>query len=223
MNNYFFLISIELANIFNFLMFAASLFYCFRTINPSYLRTFPLYCLGNILTETIVILQSKPYFQIGISNYFFYNLFTVFELVYLSWFFTRLIRSGIAKKIVWSLNGIFFIHFFYFISSSGIQARDNLGYLIEAIFLIFPCLVFFRELFTHPDSVNLTREPSFWIVTAFLFYFSLSVPTILFNVYLRTHSMYWLSNSIYSINNYAQILSNILIIKGFRCRIKQPY
>ena len=223
MNSYVFLISLYLANIFNFLMFAASVFYCYRPINPSYLRTFPIYCLANILTETIVMLQDKGYFTTGVNNYFFYNIFTLFELVYLSWFFTRLIRSGIAKKIVWSLNGVFFIHFFYFIASGRIQVRDASGYLIDSIILILPCLVYFRELFTHPQSGNITREPSFWIITAFLFYFSLGVPTILLNTYFKSHRMYWLSNSIYSINNYAQILSNILIIKGFRCRIKQPY
>lgn len=60
-----------------------SVFFCFRIYNPAYLRSFPVYCLIDAVTEVVWALFDR-------AKEVAYFSFTFFELLYFSYFLSFL-------------------------------------------------------------------------------------------------------------------------------------
>ena len=209
----------------NIILWVFSLLFCFRSYNPPYLRFFPIYPTACLATEAIMMSFT------GFRNFFSnnhtvtiipYNFFTLFELLFFSYFFTKIIDSKKAKTLVLSMAAFFLILFILLVLKYGANNRGSGPMsLLESIILVIPCFIYFRELFKRPRTFDLTKEPSFWIVTATLFYFSIMIPVLLFIYYFGKCNMPNVCCGIYSFNNYSNIITNVLYIKGFTCRIKK--
>lgn len=91
----------------------------------------------------------------------------------------------------------------------------------EPVILIIPCFTYFKEIFSRQEIGQLDREPSFWMVTGILFYFLLAIPTIWFTGFYVHEGMFSTASAVYSINNYSQIITYILFIKGMTCAKKK--
>ena len=192
-----------------------SLAFCYRDFNPKYLRTFPLFCIIEFCADTILnlYLADEP-IRTTINN-----LLTLVELTYLCYFLTRLIQSRISKRIIWGLVILFCVLFFKQLSRHGI-IKGYLEYEVaESLILIIPCMAFLKEVFTSQFKIDLAREPSFWIVTGVLFYFTFSIPFVLCRAYFAMKGE--LTVDFQMINSFSVIVSNILYIKGCTCRIKK--
>jgi len=220
-----YVISIIVGLFSNIVIWVFSLLFCFRSYNPSYLRAFPLYATLALGTEAIVMsftgfrhFFSGDYAPTNIP----YNFFTLFELIFFSYFFTKVIISKKAKTLVLSMCAFFSIVFLILLLKYGANNRGGGPMtLLESIILVIPCFIYFRELFKRPRTFNLAKEPSFWIVTAILFSFSIMIPIMLFVFYFGKCNMPNVCCGIYSFNNYSNIITNVVFIKGFTCRIKK--
>ena len=65
-----------------------------------------------------------------------------------------LVYIGILIFIGIKRNHVFFIYPFF---------------LVESLFLVIPCLLYFYELFIHIHPEPLKNQPSFWVITGILF------------------------------------------------------
>lgn len=202
--------------LFSLVLLLLSRRYCLRPYNPSYMKTFPIYTAVNVLAELTAILCPS---QKKIT----YSLFTLFELLYLTWFLTRLIQSGRKRRLIWRLTSLSLLLNTYTLIKQGIDFTMAIALLQECVILIIPCLLYLREIFVLPPTLNLFREPAFWMVTGFLFYFTTLIPTLLFSGYFAHLKMQDLADATYSVNNYVQICIYFLFINAMICRRKISY
>ncbi len=209
-------ISNILQDIFSVVLLLFSLFYCFRKYNPVYMRSLPIYSIGNVLANFFnrFYPDTRPVVNI---------IFTAFELVYFVYFLTRVIKSGTVKKLVWVLTGLFLSNDIYHVAKKDFKENLGLPEVYECIILIIPCMVYFREILLKPKIAELRKEPSFWMVTGILFYFFLLIPTLFISSYFQYKKMDDVAEAFYSVNNYSQLISYILFIKAMRCRRKEPF
>ncbi len=194
-----------------------SISYCYRDMNPKYLRTFPIFCLFELCADLILILFGMN----SVAGNITANLLTLCELAYLSYFLNQLIQSGVTKKIMGVLIILFYIHFSTRIVTYGIGHYYEDEVFGESLILIIPSLVFLKEIFSREFKSDLSREPAFWIVTGILFYFTTIIPLILCRAYFALKGMWELREDISVINNFSTIVSNVLFIKGCTCRMKK--
>jgi hypothetical protein len=196
---------------FEIVLLVLSLLFCFRNYNPGYMKSFPIYCFGNVLAEVVMKLYPSKVTIV-------FNLFTVFELLYFSYFLTRLIESHRIIRVVWILDGLLIGYLLYYLLMKEIAHVAEWAVIFESFILIIPCLVYFREVFSTPKVLDLRREPSFWMVTGIAFYFFLLIPTLLFSSYYLKMKMRDVCSSLYSVTNFSQVFSYVLFIKAMTCR-----
>ncbi|HVU97717.1 MAG TPA: hypothetical protein VHE34_20980 [Puia sp.] len=210
----------------NFLALAIGVACCYRNRNPSYVRIFPVYLFVSVAIELLVnefvsrLFHFKPFgdYQDVASNAI-YNLYTPFELFIFSWFLLRIIRSVLIKRLlVVSVvaYGLFFITYSW---RFGIGSQLNtVAILLESAVIIIPCLIWYWELFSRNESLDLMKEPAFWLVTGIFFYLATIIPFFIGSIYLTNHGFLKVTAGLFSINNFTLVVTYILFIKGFTCR-----
>lgn len=190
-------------------LFTVSVYYCWRQDSPKFIRTFPVYCFINLIVEVL------EYINPAMRN-LYYECFTIFELYYFSFFLGRLIDSVFIKYLVYILD-FYFLSFLIVISILRMNNWGNVSVIFESFILIIPCLVYFKEMFKKLRIIEPKHDPSFWMVSGIMIYFFTLIPTVWFSGYYSSINRLDISYSIYSINNYAQIISSIVFIKGMSC------
>lgn len=209
--------------------FIISMLYCHRKFNPSYLRIFTMYLFVSVALETVAntlwgsLFNFYPFGSHQVqATYTIYNLFTFFELCIFAWFLMQVIRSSLVKRLLIVLVILFTVSYFLYYLKTGLGEQLNLvSVVMESTIIIIPCLTYFLELFTNQEPVELLKEPSFWLVTGIFFYLATIIPLCVTSGYMNSHGLKNAADILYSINNLALIVTYLLFIKGFTCRVKK--
>ncbi len=159
-------------------IFAAIAFLASLTIfrgrkNPRYLKTFSFFLLINLITDTISAIQDAKV----INNLLFVNLVTVFDVSFYCYFIREIVRSKTAKRIL--LYCLIIYPAIFLINTLLIQGSvvfHSMTYALGCLLIVLSCIYYFWELFQQPDSVNLSRQPAFWISSGLLFYYACTFP-----------------------------------------------
>ena len=191
-----------------------SVIYCWRPFNPRYMRSFPIYTVVNA-GENLVTLLIRWLIVPAQS------IFTLFEMLYFSYFLATIIARKKSRYLIWVSALGFTVFYLYLMARELAMIEAPLLAVIEAFLLCAGCLLYFREMMMQPQLTNLARTPSFWMTMGILFYFSLLVPTMFFSGYYQVRKEHDRSLTVYSINNYAQVINAALFIKGMTC-LKKP-
>lgn len=146
------------------------------------------------------------------------------ELLVYSNFFVQVLTSKTIKRailincIVFSIIVIiYFVSRFNFITERSGYVSYLIG-VVEFIFLIIPCLFYYRQLLVKPYSIRLLERPSFWIVTGIFFFSLVSVPFYLINKYL-TEIEQVSANALTAALFYTPFTLNfIFLTKAFLCK-----
>jgi len=213
----------------NIVTLLIGVFYCYRSQNPSYMRIFPVYLFISAAVEffadadILTLFRYRPF-----GNYHdyvasaIYNLYTPFELFIFAWFLLRIIRSAMIKRLVIGLLTLYCLFFIIYSVRLDIRKNSNMiSIILENVIIIIPCLTWYRELFTRSEPVNLYREPAFWLVTGIFFYLATVTPFYVASIYLISHRLRGLFETFSSINNISLMITYMLFIKGFTCRIRR--
>ncbi|HVU53708.1 MAG TPA: hypothetical protein VHD83_01580 [Puia sp.] len=214
--------------IINLVAFIIAVCYCYRSLNPSYLRIFPLYLFVSIAVELLVnsylrIFGIQPFgSRQDYARTAIYNLYTPFELFAFAWFLFRIIQSPQIKRLLIASLMLFCLFFIIYSLQTDIGKTLNvIAIVLESLIIIIPCLTWYRELFTRNEPVNLLKEPSFWLVTGIFFYLATIIPFYVTSFYLNSHGLLGVAKSLSSINNFSLVITYMLFIKGFTCRIRR--
>ncbi|HEV2479533.1 MAG TPA: hypothetical protein VGS79_07705 [Puia sp.] len=159
-------------------IFAAIAFLTSLTIfrgkeNPRYLKAFSLFLLVNLITDTISAIQDAKV----INNLLFVNLVTVFDVSFYCYFIREIVRSKAVKKIL--LYCLIIYPAVFLVNTLLIQGSvvfHSMTYALGCLLIVLSCVYYFWELFQQPDSVNLSRQPAFWISSGLLFYYACTFP-----------------------------------------------
>jgi hypothetical protein len=158
--------------------FAAIAFVASLTIfkdreNPRYLKTFSFFLLINVVTDTVSAIQDTYV----INNMVFVNLVTVFDVIFYVYFVREIIRRPLVKKIL--LYCLIIYPAIFLVNTLLIQGSvvfHSMTYALGCLLIVVSCVYYFWELFQQNYSVNLSRQPAFWISCGLLFYYACTFP-----------------------------------------------
>jgi hypothetical protein len=174
------------------------------------------YCCLSWLTEDYIF----DSLQLNIPGYVHDSGFTILEFTLLSWFAYSSLQSKKLKVVPLVGAVIFFpIAIINFTGNEG--SFDSIPASVEAILIISYCILLLYEQINDPKVIFVYNTKKFWVTIAFFLYFS---STLFLFLYARTftqaeHNRYW------AINNFFELLKNILLSVSFIMRksSKNPY
>ena len=93
----------------------------------------------------------------------------------------------------------------------------EIAVMVASIVIVIPCISYFRKSMLYPIVVNPEKDPAFWMITGIFFYFSIRFPVFWFTAYFVHIGKLQLTAAVYSIQNFALVISYILFIKAMTC------
>ena len=184
-----------------------------------YLKLLPFFLLVTVFVELGANLMIKIEKR-NAHTFLIYNPFTCFEFVFYIFMIREFIKRDSAKKILLGLIVIYpiaaTINILLF---QGVHQFHSFTSSIGCLLMAACCIYYFYELFLMPHSVNLLRQPPFWICTGLLFYYAFTYP-----VYGLSNLMSGLSNHLLIIISRILDSLNILLYSffsiAFLCRLR---
>lgn len=147
----------------------------FRKKHTLYLKIFPFFLLLILLVELGgQLLQEK-----GLNNTLLFNLFSVIEFFFFTYFFREVIPNPRIKKIITTISyllpllclaDIFLIQ--------GPHIFHTYTYIIGCLVMVGLGITYFYHLFNSTERVDLLHEPAFWISIGIIFFFICSVSVV---------------------------------------------
>jgi hypothetical protein len=138
-----------------------------------YLRLFPVF----LFIETILLGISSYLAYLHIPNTPWFNLLTIYEYCFYFFVLYRIIRQPIVRKcalnLIWIYPLIAGLNIFFMQKA---RSFHTITYSLGGLLVVAFCIFYFFELFQRPQSVNLSRNPDFWICSGLLFYFACTFP-----------------------------------------------
>jgi hypothetical protein len=200
---------------FEILCLLASITLFFQASIPQYFKSFPFFLACTIIVEIAGFSLMKYVFAINLL----YCFFTAFEFVYYLLIIKHIIYNHKAKRTIFWILSVYpplVIINIFFIQPGTFNTNT---YSIGCLLVVAACIYYFFELFRTTHSVNLVREPAFWLCTGLLFFYSCSLP--LFGLW---NQLYGLPKILIKNLRAVQTLLNVLLYSlfsiAFLCRIK---
>ena len=189
-----------------------SYIFCLRRSAPKYMRSFPVYATVNIIPTCI-------YFAFHKTWHIIYFLFTIFEILYFTYFLSSILRVRTAKIVLWVLSGACLTGAILFIAmrpfhSSILFPLDDVSIIAESTIMLVGCAEYIREIMTKPNIPVLPREAAFWMVCGIFCYFLTLAPAVAFRVYSAVHKLPGTAAIVWSFNDYSQLVSCTFYIIG---------
>ena len=151
------------------------------------------------------------------------ELISIVELMVYYYYFLQILQNHLAKLLIRILRILFLLISTFFIAqyyTNFLLKSSIFSYyfaIIEFIFLLSPCLIYYYELFSIDPIYKLFERPSFWITTGIMFYSFASIPfysTVnFFRSNLELKHMYVFFYLPFAINF-------LFLTKGFLCKNK---
>ncbi len=201
---------------FIFISLCSGTFICLKKNAPSYIKPFPFFLLATICVELTALLL----FYKKISNTILYNIFTSCEFIFYFYILRLIIKNKKAKKIILTCLFIFpFLCAYEIIFVMKHDGFHSITYALGCLIIVSMCVYYFLELFQLPQSIDLKREPAFWICSGLLFYYTCSFPLFAFVNYLNNLPVFVAKNLslLVSLTNYLLYTSFTI---SFLCRLK---
>jgi hypothetical protein len=147
--------------------------YFFRKNVPEYLKLLPPFLLLTLLVELLGAYLAS----VNKNNLLLYNLFTVFSICFYLFIIKKIINNIKVKKIINIATALYaviaLVNIFYI---QGVNTFHTVTFALGCLLLVVFCIYYFFELFTFPKSMDLKKNPAFWICCGLLFFYACSLP-----------------------------------------------
>ena len=201
--------------IIQILCLLASITLFFQASAPRYLKTFPFFMLITLIVEITawLLLQYK------INVTLLYIVFTSFEFMFYLFVIAYSIYNLKVRKIILWLLAVYPV--LVLLNRLFIQQKSfhTITYSIGCLLVVAACIFYFFELFQSTHSVNLIKEPAFWICSGLLFFYCCTFPLIGLWNYLHNLPGIILKN-LNDILTFLNILLYSLFSIAFLCRLR---
>lgn len=206
-----------LVPVFCGIAFLASLNIYLRPPVESYFRVFSFYLLYDFISQTY-----GDYQALHIHNTILYsNLTTMVSSCFYIYLMRVIIRSRKAKLIL-----LYCLVAFPLISAINIflvqkpGAFQTMTYSLGCLLIVGACIYYFWELFQSKKYINLAREPTFWICSGLLFYYTCLFPV--YGLINRISVDKAVIHVILVVLDFVGILLYLSFTIAFLCRLKPP-
>jgi hypothetical protein len=203
-----------LVPVFSGIAFLASLTIYFRRPPEGYFRIFSFYLLYDFITTTIGYYLDKRHY----NTILYSDLTTIVSLCFYIYLMRVIIRSPKAKRIL-----LYCLVAFPLISAINIFLVQKSGfqtmtYSLGSLLIVGACIYYFWELFQSKNYVNLAREPTFWICSGLLFYYTCQFPVYGLVNHISTDKA--VVQVIVVVLDFVGILLYLSFTIAFLCRLK---
>jgi hypothetical protein len=153
--------------------FIVALLAKFQKQPPRYLNSFIIYISVTIAVEIIAWWYSLH----RINNLKYYNYYAIINFTYLIFLlrsflstprFIRLLGWGMAIYPVIGLLNLFLIQ--------GTHTFNTYTFMLGCLVVVISCICYFYERIKFPGPHSLLQDPTFWIATGLLFFYTCSLP-----------------------------------------------
>ncbi|HXB34006.1 MAG TPA: hypothetical protein VNV35_11320 [Puia sp.] len=204
-----------LVPVFCGIAFLASLDIYFRPPVESYFRVFSFYLLYDFISQTYGDYQALHH-----QNTILYSdLTTLVSSCFYIYLMRVIIRSRKAKLIL-----LYCLIAFPLISAINIFLVQNSGvfqtmtYSLGCLLIVGACIYYFWELFQSKKYINLAREPTFWICSGLLFFYTCLFPVYGLINYIGTDKA--VIQVILVVLDFVGILLYLSFTIAFLCRLR---
>lgn len=190
-------------------------FVLLRRSTPLYLKLFPFFLLSSGVCEYI----GKQMSRHDINNTVLYNYLSTYEFT----FYLLMVRMMIVTKkfktiILWvacaypvcCLLNIYLIQ--------GPHTFHSFTYCTGCLLIVLACVYYIIELFQLPTTINLIKEPAFWICSGLLFFCTVSFPLLGLTNYVYRISPIIIEN-LRTILDVMNTMLYAMFIIAFLCRV----
>jgi hypothetical protein len=180
-----------------------------------YMKTFPFFM---VITMSIGGLLS--YLSIHAkSNGILYNLFAVFTICFYLFVIREIIHEKKVKKVIfWALVIYPILTICNIFLLQKITSLLSISISLGCLLIVAFCIYYFFELFQQAKAVNLTTQPSFWICSGLLFYYSCTFPFNFINLLNKPSPA--IVNNLVKLSNILDAFLYLSFTIAFLCRIK---
>ena len=184
--------------------------------SPTYLKIFPFFLLLTLINELVAgYLINQGEFTTEL-----YNFYNVVHFGFYIFLLSKILKNPYAQKVVlYILIGYLVFSIGNLLFFQSIHTYNSITYALGCLLVVSLCIYYFFELFRQKYLVRLTREPSFWIVTGLLFYFTCSFP-LLASINFMAKVPEIIINNLQTLIQLMNILLYSLYTVAFLCRIK---
>ncbi len=171
--SYFFMIHLTIDLIVLIISILAG-FISFAKTDLSYLKIFPFFLILILLVEFTGQLTQKP----GQNNVLLFNLFSVVEFFFFTYFFSQVIQGNTTKyiKLAGSLLSFLCLINIFFIQ--GTRTFHTYTYALGCLVMVVFGIIYFYQRFNSKTKANLFSDAAFWISIGIVFFFVCSVSVI---------------------------------------------
>jgi hypothetical protein len=202
---------------FEGIAFLASLSIYFRQSGSpeKYLRLLSFYLLFDFIVEIILSYEALN----KQNNLLINNLEAMLSFCFYIYILRVFINSEKAKQVLLACLVAFPLIFaanIFLVQKS--QVFQSMTYCLGCLLVASSCIYYFLELFQRKHSVNLAREPTFWICSGLLFYSACSFP--IYGLINFVHVGLALVHVIVFVLDFVNILLYLSFTIAFLCRLK---
>ena len=195
--------------------FLASLALFFQASIPKYLKTFPFFMLITLGVEFANMLFVKSEKVAAIL----YNTFTTFEIIFYLFIIRCCIYNLKIRKVIWWIIAIYPVLVIINIAFFQLKTFHTSTYSLGCLLVVAACIYYFLELFQSTHSVNLAREPAFWICSGLLFFYTCTFP--LMGLWNHLHGLPGIIlRNLFAVLQVLNVLLYSLFSIAFLCRIR---
>lgn len=198
----------------------ASLNLLWKRKTAIYLRLFPFFLAASVFVE-IQADMIRTGDGSG-NNMTLYNSFIVVEFVFYLYVLRSVIYSpSVKSKMNWIIFFFILLSVTNLIISLKFENFQSITYAMGSLLVVIYCVFYFYELFNLPEFVDLLREPSFWIVSGLLFYYTCTYPvTGMINHLNRIPRLSY--STLEFLFTWTNVLLYLIFTIAFICRIRIP-
>jgi len=193
-----------------------------NTTIPKYMNNFYLYSFVATFSCTYIYLQKYSNLPIKNLSGLLQISHLLFHFIFLSLFIYRVLpNKNVSKKIklVFFLF-LFIIIFCVFTNDQNIPPYQ--AYSFTNFALVIFCCFYYLQLFESMPTINLLKEPSFWIISGVFFCMCATIPLTSLRGYLYHNIPYNLYLSMGGIGFFAYGVMHLFFIKAYLCSTSQP-
>ncbi|RYE43464.1 MAG: hypothetical protein EOP48_22900 [Sphingobacteriales bacterium] len=196
--------------------FIASAINTFKNpVDKLYLKAFPFYLGITFIIESV----GNYRWSRGLTTDHLYSFFGVFEFLFYSFILHQSLHSKKARLMVQVLMVLYPVVVLLNVLFIQIEGFHSITYALGCLIIVSMCIYYFLELFQSPNSIELTREPAFWICTALLFFYCCTFPIFSLTNFIRNLPKV-IINNISALLNLMNCLLYSLFTIAFLCRIR---
>lgn len=186
-----------------------------RKEHPPHIGLFTAYLFLTFFAETsgyILLLQQK-------DNSPIYNVYIIINFSYLIFLLRSFLQEeGIKKVLSWTIIVFVVIALINLFFVQKWHSFNTYTFVLGSIAMVICSIYYFYHRMKFPDYKNLLRDPTFWIATGLLFFYTCSLPIIGLINFVSNIPRY-VSNSFYLINLSLNIILYSLFSISLLCSL----